>query len=74
MREKRHVGNTYGHLGTRLISDVTSATSPLAKEGVKDGDGQAKLASYNIKIKGENVGLTPPRQRGGGEIQISKNA
>ena len=54
--KKRRVGNTYGHLGTRLISDVTSATSPLAIEGVKDGDGQANLAIRKVKIEGENGG------------------
>ena len=51
---KRRVRNTYGHLSTRLNSDVTSETSPLAIEGVKDGVGQANLASRLVKIKGEN--------------------
>ena len=56
LREKRRVGNTYGHLGTCLISYVTSATSPLAIEGVKDGYGQENLARRTVKIEGENGG------------------
>ena len=42
--KKRRVGNSHGHLRTRLETDVTSATSSLAIEGVKDIDGQDKLA------------------------------
>ena len=54
--KKRRVVNTYGHLGTRLISDVMSATSSLAIEGVKDDYGLAKLARRTVKIKGGNIG------------------
>ena len=54
--KNRCVGKTCGHLGTRLNSDMTSATSPLAIEGVKDGDGQANLASCFVKLKWENGG------------------
>ena len=54
--KKRCVKNLHGHLRTRLKTDVTSATSPLVIEGVKDGDGQAKLADRLIKIKGGNGG------------------
>ena len=46
----------YGHLGSRLNSDVTSAISPLAIEGVKDRDGQANLASRHVNIEGGNGG------------------
>ena len=46
-RKKPFVRNTYGHLGIRLNSDVTSATLPLAIEGVKYVDGQANLESQN---------------------------
>ena len=44
LREKRRVGNMHDHLGTRLNTDMTSATSPLAIEGVKNGDGKVNLA------------------------------
>ena len=54
--KKRRVGNTYDHLGTRLSSDVTSATTPLAIEGVKDVDGKVNLAFRLVKIEGENRG------------------
>ena len=54
--KKRRVGNTYGHLGTRLISDLTSTTSPIAIEVVKDGDCQANLARRTVKIEGGNGG------------------
>ena len=54
--KKQRVGNTYGYLGTRLISDVTSATSPIAIEGFKDGDRQANLVRRTVKIKGKNEG------------------
>ena len=54
--KKRCVGNTHSHLGTRLNSDVTSATSPLAIEGVKDGYGKANLACRSVKLEGENGG------------------
>ena len=56
LRKKRRVGNTYGHLGTRLNSDVTSVKSPLGIEGVKDGNGQANLACCSVKLKGYNGG------------------
>ena len=56
LREKRRVGKTHGHLGTRLNSDVMSATSPLAIEGVKDGDGKANPACCSVKLEGENGG------------------
>ena len=46
----------YGHLGSRLNSDVTSAISPLAIEGVKDRDGQANLACRLVKLEGVNGG------------------
>ena len=39
-----------------MKTDVTSATSPLAIEGVKDGDGKANPAGHTIKIEGENGG------------------
>ena len=45
-----------GHLGTRLNSDVTSATSPLVIEGVKDGYGQANLACHSVNLEGGNKG------------------
>ena len=35
--KERRVGNSHKHLGTHLKSDVTSATSPLAMEGVNNG-------------------------------------
>ena len=54
--KKRRVGNLHEYLGTRLNSDVTSATTPLAIEGVKDGDGKANLACHSTKTKGENEG------------------
>ena len=54
--EKRRVGNLYGPLRTRLEIDVTSATSYLEIEEVKDGDGQDKLTGRLIKIQGENGG------------------
>ena len=54
--KKRRVGNSHEHLGTRLNSDVTSATTPLAIKGVKDGDVKVNLACRLIKIKGENGG------------------
>ena len=56
LREKRRVGNTHDHLGTRLNSDVTSSTSPLAIEGIKDGDGKVNLACRFVKTEGENGG------------------
>ena len=40
LREKRRVRNSHGNLRTRLETDVTSATSYLVIEGVKDVDGQ----------------------------------
>ena len=46
----------YGYLGTRLNSEVTSATYPLAIEGIKDGDGQSNLASRLVKLEGDNGG------------------
>ena len=61
--KKRRVGNTYGHLGTRLILDVTSATTPLAIDGVKDGDGQANLACRTVKMKGKTEGWRRGRRR-----------
>ena len=54
--KKWRVRNSHKHLGTRLKSDVTSATTPLEIEGVKDGDGKANLACRSIKIEGENGG------------------
>ena len=50
LRKKRRVGNTHDHLGTRLIPYVTSSTSPLAIEGVKDGDGKVNLACRLVKL------------------------
>ena len=35
---------------------MTSVTSPLAIEGVKDGDGQVNLASRSVDIEGGNGG------------------
>ena len=61
--KKRRVGNTYGHLGTRLISDVASATYPLAIEGVKDGDGQANMERRTVKIEGKTEGRRRGRRR-----------
>ena len=40
--KKRHVRNLHGHIRTHLETDVMSATSSLAIEGVKDGDGEDK--------------------------------
>ena len=54
--KKPCVGNTHEHLGTRLNSDMTSATSALAIEGVKDGDGQVNLTCRPVKLKGGNGG------------------
>ena len=54
--KKRRVRNTHDHLGTCLNSDVTSATSPLAIEGVKDGDGKMNLACRLVKLEGGNGG------------------
>ena len=54
--KKRRIGNMHNHLSTRLNSDVTSATSPLAIEGVKDGDGKVNLVCRLVKIEGENGG------------------
>ena len=56
MRKKWRVGNTYGYLGTHLNSDMTSATSPLVIEGVKDRDGQANLVCCLVKLEVENGG------------------
>ena len=56
LREKRRVGNTHEHLGTCLNSDVTSATTPIAIEGVKYGDGKVNLACRSVNIEGENGG------------------
>ena len=50
--EKLCVRNMHNHLGTRLSSDVTSETSPLAIEGVKDGDGKVNLACRSVKLEG----------------------
>ena len=55
-RKKRRVSNTHKHLGTRLNSDVTSATTPIAIEGVKDRDEKVNLACCSVKIKGGNGG------------------
>ena len=54
--KKWRIGNTHDHIGTRLKSDVTSAISPLAIEGVKDGDGKLNLVCRLIKLEGENGG------------------
>ena len=54
--KKQCVGITYCHLVTRLISDVTSATTPLAIERVKDGDVPENLAFRTVKIEGRNEG------------------
>ena len=50
--KKRRVGNTHDHLGTRMNSDVTSATSPLEIEGVKDRYGKVNLACRSVNLKG----------------------
>ena len=47
---KNCFGNTHEHLGTRLNSYVTSATTSLAIEGVKDGDGKVNLACCSVNI------------------------
>ena len=54
--KKRRVVNMRENLDTGLNSDVTSATTPLAIEGVKDGYGKVNLAFYLVKIKGKNGG------------------
>ena len=54
--KKRRIGNTHDHHGTRLNSDVTSATSPLVIEGVKDGDGKVNLVCRSFKLEGGNGG------------------
>ena len=53
--KKRRVRNSQKHLA-RMKSDVMSATSPLAIEGVKDGDGKANQAGSLIKIEQGNGG------------------
>ena len=50
--KKPCVGNTHEHLGTRLNSDMTSATTPLAIEGVKDRYGKVNLACRSVKLEG----------------------
>ena len=54
--KNRRVGNSHEHLGTRLKSDVTSATTHLAIEEVKDGDRKTNPACHSIKIEGGNGG------------------
>ena len=54
--KKWRVGDTYGHLGTRLNSDVTSGTCPLVIERVKDRDGQSNQAYHLVKLEGGNGG------------------
>ena len=44
------------HCAKKRCADVTSVISPLEIEGVKDGDGQANLASCFLKLKWENGG------------------
>ena len=55
-RGERRVGNTHGHLSTCLNSDMTSATSPIVIEVVKEGYGQANLACRLVKLEGGNGG------------------
>ena len=50
--KKRRIGNLHGHLRTRIVIEVTSATSSLEIEGVKDRDGQIGPTDQSIKIEG----------------------
>ena len=50
--KKRRIGNLHGHLRTRIVIEVTSATSSLEIEGVKDRDGQTGPTDQSIKIEG----------------------
>ena len=54
--KKRRVRNMHEHLGTRLNVDVTSLTTPLAIEGVKDGGEKVNLACCSFNIQGVNGG------------------
>ena len=49
---KRHVNNSYGQPSTRLSSAVTSVTTPLTIEGVKDEYVADEPTGQPIKVKG----------------------
>ena len=54
--KKRRIGNSHGHLLTRLGSEVMSATSSLEIELVKDGDSQTGPVGRSINIdRGKGV-------------------
>ena len=51
--KKRRVGNSYGHLSPRMSSVMTSVTTPLSIEGVKEEDDKNGPTGRSIKIDGQ---------------------